>query len=255
MEVYAYIDDSKTATIKVNVPGFVPLGWCLFNNFTLTEYAKNMTIDEAETTAPDVCDCAQVTLTRTLKGGQWNGFSLPFSLSAQQLASSPFNGASIKQFAAANDNVITLTDAIEMVAGEPYFIKPEADISNPVFSAVTVTNPEEAVKGDGEYKVAAHLYNTELATDGSVAYVSTIDSHIKKLTSGGIKGLRSYFLIPTGNEVKPLVLKFDDTTDIVEVTKDGLETKNAVIYNLAGQRLQQLQRGVNIVNGNKIVVK
>ncbi len=255
MEVYAYIDDSKIATIKVNVPGFVPLGWCLFNNFTLTEYAKNMTIDEAETTAPDVCDCAQVTLTRTLKGGQWNGFSLPFSLSAQQLASSPLRGASIKQFAAANDNVITLTDASEIVAGEPYFIKPEADISNPVFSAVTVMNPEEAVKGDGEYRVAAHLYNTELATDGSVAYVSTIDSHIKKLTSGGIKGLRSYFLIPTGNEVKPLVLKFDDTTDIVEVTKDGLETKNAVIYNLAGQRLQQLQRGVNIVNGNKIVVK
>jgi hypothetical protein len=55
--------------------------------------------------------------------------------------------------------------------------------------------------------------------------------------------------------VKPLVLKFDDTTDIVEVTKDELETKNAVIYNLAGQRLQQLQRGMNIVNGNKIVVK
>ena len=75
------------------------------------------------------------------------------------------------------------------------------------------------------------------------------------LSNFGIKGLRSYFLIPTGNEVKPLVLKFDDTTDIVEVTKDGLETKNAVIYNLAGQRLQQLQRGVNIVNGNKIVVK
>ena len=255
MEVYAYIDDSKTATIKVNVPGFVPLGWCLFNNFTLTEYAKNMTIDEAEASAPEICDCAQVTLIRTLKGGQWNGFSLPFSLSAQQLTSSPLNGASIKQFAAANDNVITLTDATEMVAGEPYFIKPEADILNPIFSAVAVMNPEEAVKGDGEYKVAAHLYNTELATDGSVAYVSTIDSHIKKLTSGGIKGLRSYFQIPTGNKVKPLVLKFDDTTDIVEVTKDGLETKNAVIYNLAGQRLQQLQRGVNIVNGNKIVVK
>ena len=116
-------------------------------------------------------------------------------------------------------------------------------------------NPEEAVKGDGEYKVAAHLYNTELATDGSVAYVSTIDSHIKKLTSGGIKGLRSYFQIPTDNEVKPLVLRFDDTVGIAEMTADGIEMKNAAIYNLAGQRLQKLQRGVNIVNGNKIVVK
>ena len=141
------------------------------------------------------------------------------------------------------------------MAGEPYFIKPEADISNPVFSAVTVMNPEEAVKGDGEYRMAAHLYNTELVTDGSVAYVSTNDSHIKKLTSGGIKGLRSYFQIPTGNEVKPLVLRFDDNVGIAEVTADGIEMKNAAIYNLAGQRLQKLQRGVNIVNGNKIVVK
>ena len=88
-----------------------------------------------------------------------------------------------------------------------------------------------------------------------MAYVSTKDSSIKKLTSGGIKGLRSYFQIPTGNNVKALVLKFDDTTGIAQLREDGEVIDCAPIYNILGQRLQKAQRGVNIVNGKKVIMK
>ena len=44
MEVYAYVGKSKKATITVHVPGFVADGWCVFNNFALTELKDN-TVD------------------------------------------------------------------------------------------------------------------------------------------------------------------------------------------------------------------
>ncbi|MBR5063015.1 MAG: tyrosine-protein phosphatase [Prevotella sp.] len=256
VEVWAYIGREKLAKIRIYVPGYTPYGWCLFNNFTLTEYAKKMTISEDDIEALTPCDCAHVTLQRTLVGGQWNGFSLPFTLTATQIATSPLKGAVVKQFASADDHVITLSNATRMVAGEPYFVKPENTIENPVFTGVTVTNPTEAVKGDGDYRMAAHLYNTSLATDGSVAYISTTDGSIKKLTSGEMMGLNAYFLIPTGDDAKDLVVKFEETDGIITID-NGQKTKDndSAVFNLAGQRLQQPRRGVNIMNGKKIIMK
>ena len=46
VELYAYIGDSKQATITVHVPNFTPWGWCLFNNFALTTYVKD-TVDNS----------------------------------------------------------------------------------------------------------------------------------------------------------------------------------------------------------------
>lgn len=57
IELYANIGDDLTATIAINVPGYVDYGWCLFNNFLLTEYVKNTATGintvGSETQAPD----------------------------------------------------------------------------------------------------------------------------------------------------------------------------------------------------------
>ena len=257
IELYAYVGNEKQLTITINASGHVDGCWCLFNNFALTEYAKKVTISETDTEAPAECDFADVTLTRTLKGGQWNGFSLPFSLNADQIAASLPNVA-IKQYASAADNEITLEDATEIVAGDPYLVKPVSDdIVNPVFTGVAVENPEEAVKGDGDYKLAAHLYNTGLAVDGSVAYVSTNDSSIKKLTSGGIKGLRSYFQIPTSNGVKALVLKFDNATEVetIDNLPFTIENEADAVFDISGRRVSKAHKGLYIQNGKKVLVK
>ena len=218
---------------------------------TQAEYdAYVLQLSEEATAAPAAFGQEKVQLTRTLKGGRWNGFSVPFGFT---VAGSPLEGASVKQFSNANGNEISFTDATSIVAGVPYIVKPTADVVNPQFRGVTMTNAEEAVYGEGAYKFAAHLYNTTLPTDGSVAYISTNDSSVKKLTSGGIKGMRSIFLIPTSGNVKALVLKFDDdTTAIMDL--DGNITEGA-IYNVAGQRMSAPQKGVNIINGKKVLVK
>ena len=54
-------------------------------------------------------------------------------------------------------------------------------------------------------------------------------------------------------------VKLVRTGDYREPIADGIEgighEANAPIYNVAGQRLQKMQRGINIVGGKKILVK
>ena len=228
--------------------------WIALDDAKLEYLGPGVTISDAATTAPTSGQYPTVQLQRTLKGGQWNGFSLPFNVT---ITGSDLEGASIMKYGSANDNEFAfIEETTEIVAGEPYLIKPTADIVNPIFHDVNVSNPDEAEYGNDNYKFAAHLYYTSLPTDGSVAYVSTTDSSIKRLISGGIKGLRSIFRIPTGNGVKALVLHFDDTETSIKAMDDGRWTMdNEVIYNVTGQRVNKAQRGVNIVNGKKVLVK
>ena len=55
----------------------------------------------------------------------------------------------------------------------------------------------------------------------------------------------------------PSAYTFDDTTGVEEIGNGQLATDNRQqsIYNLAGQRLGKMQKGINIVNGKKIFVK
>ena len=48
---------------------------------------------------------------------------------------------------------------------------------------------------------------------------------------------------------------FDDATAIESVQGSEFRVQDSAIYNLAGQRMSRLQKGVNIVNGKKVLVK
>ena len=63
--------------------------------------------------------------------------------------------------------------------------------------------------------------------------------------------------VTTGGEVK-VILAFDpddDSSDINEVALDGFYVEDAPIYNLAGQRVNTLEKGIYIVGGKKILIK
>lgn len=260
MEIYAYIGNSKTATITVNVPGFVPWGWCLFNNFALTEYAKKVTIDEAATTAPEACDFANVTLTRILQPEIWNTMSLPFALDRDQIAASSLKDATIYAFKESDASNITFESAYTIEAGKPYLVKlPEGtteNIVNPIFTGVTVEATEgETVGSEGNVQFVGQTYNKSLAGVANVCYLST-NGKVKQLAANGaIKGLRAYFIVPDAQQ-QGVKLFFNSIEDGIEAIDNGqLTMDNAAIYNLAGQRLQKAQRGVNIINGKKVLVK
>ena len=70
--------------------------------------------------------------------------------------------------------------------------------------------------------------------------------------SGKIAAGKAYLELPEGTEIKAFYFDFDgEATGISNVELPAVE--NGAIYNVAGQRLQKMQRGINIVNGKKIL--
>lgn len=62
-----------------------------------------------------------------------------------------------------------------------------------------------------------------------------------------------YLEVPGTDDVKFIGFDFGETTGINAV--EHINTENAVIYNLAGQRVQTPTRGIYIMNGKKVLVK
>jgi hypothetical protein len=60
--------------------------------------------------------------------------------------------------------------------------------------------------------------------------------------------------VPAGQaEVRSFVISFDDATGISDIIPEAKENRTHLIYNIGGQRLNKPQKGLNIVNGKKII--
>ena len=77
-----------------------------------------------------------------------------------------------------------------------------------------------------------------------------------KATTGIIKAGKAYLEPGDASGIKAFYFDGDDATSIKDLNdlNDSNDSKG-LIYNLAGQRLQKMQKGINIVNGKKILVK
>ena len=71
-------------------------------------------------------------------------------------------------------------------------------------------------------------------------------------TQPTVNPFRAYIKAQASN-VKALNVVFSDADGIEGVKKD--ETTRTSVYNLAGQRLAAPQKGVNIINGKKVIIK
>ena len=77
-------------------------------------------------------------------------------------------------------------------------------------------------------------------------------------TDLSVAACRGFFTIPEGAaNARQIVMGFGDgeTTSIIATLNDKVEKVNDNVYNLNGQRLNVLQKGINIVNGKKVVIK
>lgn len=205
-----------------------------------TEYA----LSEEATAAPtEMAYYETVALTRTLSANYWNTFSVPFDMAIP-------DEWTVKEFGSVDGNEINFNDAKSIAAGKPYLVKPTADAVNPTFNGVIVKATEGETMGTGDYKFAAQIYNKSLATDGTVAYLST-NGTIKKLTSGGIKGLRAYFIIPAGSTGARIAFTDGDQTGIKDTVRET--TYDNRVYDLQGRQVKAVKKGIYVVNGKKVI--
>lgn len=96
-----------------------------------------------------------------------------------------------------------------------------------------------------------------ITTDGSQWILS--GNEIKKGTGAKISPYRAYFTgVTPPNPSTPARAIFLDgeTTKIGSINANGeINVENGIIYNLAGQRVQNPTKGIYIINGKKVVIK
>ena len=148
------------------------------------------------------------------------------------------------------------TDAI--AAGTPYLVKAKNATLSVTDKALdpktTVKNTEKSDASSTVTFVGRFSPVVLTAADNENAYVVSSNTLYQVTSDVTVKAYRGYFTVVTTNGVKNFVLDFGngETTSIEALES---ETRDKVIYNLAGQRVQKAQKGIFIVNGKKVVIK
>ncbi len=202
---------------------------------------------------------ADVTLTRTLQAGGYNTFAVPFNMAIPE-------GWTVKELNTASiaGQVLTLNfaDATTIEAGKPYLVKVAAqtDLSQAAFAGAIVskeTQPYTSATVDFIPTLGA----TPIETDDvrKILFLGAENTLYRtNSTSSTMKGFRAYFQLKEAAEVKGFEMNFgdEDATGIIEIQNSKFKNQDDdVIYNVAGQRLERTQRGINIVSGKKVIVK
>lgn len=224
-----------------------------------------ITLDEnSESNTIEAKTGVNVTLKRSMNVGRWNTFCVPFSIDAKQIASQFGEGTQIAKFVNSIDDEIqfkTLTSN-EIVAGEPYLVKPINAADSYSFTNVSVAATDPITKGGGEYISFKGIYNPTNITVGLPANTfaaGIVGNVVKKAVSdSNMKGFRAFFIIPEGAGAQSsYMLKIDGTVTSINSINGADVVVNAPVYNLQGQRVDgnNLTPGIYVKAGKKFVVK
>ena len=227
---------------------------------------------------------------RTLyKDGYWNTMTLPFSMSAEKLATTCLAGADIRTFKSASWDATTKRLTInfsesndkEVKAGVPFIIRwgepgsaPGGTIENPSFTNVTVDLWNQEVLDDTD---AANVYETEsnglrfqaqiapvkLGARARALLLGAEDLLYKPSKSIYVYASHAYFTYTKKSGIsmaREIVLDFGNDEQIKTyidnvVMDEEDDTKVMGIFNLNGQRLSAPQKGLNIIDGKKVFIK
>lgn len=233
--------------------------------------AKNYTLDETKTdNIIETYENANVTLQRTLSKDYWNTFCVPFALDAEQVAQYFGEGTQLRTYEGnCNNNIVYFATVDNIEAGKPYIMKPgNAVVQNPTFEGVSMVatgldkNGNPQAVGDASTVQMKGIYNQILLkTDQTELFLGDNDLFyypIDDIDARTIGGLRAYFIVPQGTDIKKLRANLDGTPTSLDTIFDT-EESNAPVYNLQGQcvgnSLRALKSGIYIQNGKKVVVK
>lgn len=254
--VFTNTDQARATKIIVTVE--VPKA----KNYTLDETKKDNVIETYEN--------ANVTLQRTLSKDYWNTFCVPFALDAEQVAQYFGEGTQLRTYEGnCNNNIVYFATVDNIEAGKPYIMKPgNAVVQNPTFEGVSMVatgldkNGNPQAVGDASTVQMKGIYNQILLTaDKTELFLGDNDLFyypLDNIEARTIGGLRAYFIVPQGTDIKKLRANLDGTPTSLGTIFDT-EESNAPVYNLQGQcvgnSLRALKSGIYIQNGKKVVVK
>ena len=232
--------------------------------------AKNYTLDETKTdNVIETYENANVTLQRTLSKDYWNTFCVPFALDKDQVTQYFGEGTQLRTYEGnCNNNIVYFATVDNIEAGKPYIMKPgNAVVTNPTFEGVSMVatgldkNGNPQAVGDASTVQMKGIYNhVTLVQDKTNIYIGAGNKFYYPADAEAcqMNGLRAYFIVPEGTDIKKLRANLDGaTTSLGEIF--DTEESNTPVYNLQGQcvgnSLSTLKSGIYVQNGKKVVVK
>ena len=245
-------------------------------NFNITIGEARTLLDETSATAPTAENGVDVRVRRTLTANEWNTICLPFAMSEAQVKAAFGDDVQLADFTGwetteydASDNAlaidVTFSSVTAIEANHPYVIKVSSAVTE-----FTVDGVDIAPEDDPAVSVGKKSKGTLGSFTGS--YVPTlIDEECLFLNSNkfwysvgktNMKGYRGYFyfqdVLAAYSASAPVKMKFtlDGTTGIEDVqTFNGSNIQDGEIYDLAGRRVEKVEKGIYIINNKKVLVK
>ena len=207
-------------------------------------------------------DVTAVTLTKTLKGGNWETFCVPFDMTAEEITSQLGAGAEVKEPVSVSEEdgnyTITFATASGIVAGKAYMVKVQNDVNG-------ISLGSKTIKGGLTGTTIDDLTFTGLLLAGYAPTGSFIVSDNKTARVSGIVTLKSfqgYFQAPDGVNVSTLAFGLDGIEDGIKPTAqtsdkptfavlgnsistyyDYIPTGYAIYYTAAREKDNNLQVG------------
>ena len=219
----------------------------VLNEVTINEFVAQSNVD--------------VQLKRSLTPAQWNTFCVPFTISADVIAEKFGAGTLVYTFGSMNGNVMNFTASTTIEAGKPYIVKPTKGVVDPTFTGVNIEAKAPVQLGEnGFYMQGTYGAKTDLLDDGTNLFLGEGNKFYKPAKgSTKMKGMRAYFIVPSGTNLAALRANIDGaTTAIDELTTVVEQPTDNRIYNLQGQFVGtsfEGLHGVYVQNGKKVLVK
>lgn len=257
-------------------------GFCFDKDASYT--ATDVTLDgdkDNATTIEGLTEGNQynVTLNRTFRNGRWYSVVLPFSVSQKQMKSVFGDGVKVLHYSDVTGTDLNLFEHFYqmIVGGTPVLVKPAKDVTNQVFSNVTLTNKKVVDIENSGFKCTGswdnvdfpeYSYFIDAKTNSFYQYDPTkVETNTVKPHAGAF---RSWIISTSKNpsEAKQLTMHINGIEEQGETTaiwnaisgNDDAEVATKGIYSLSGQKMNatdtsSLPKGIYIVNGKKFIVK
>lgn len=212
-------------------------------------------LDESSSKAIKAGTYGRVILKRSFAEG-WNTVCLPFAIGDIEEVFG--TGTKAYKFDDFDDGELGFVPVTSFEPCTPYVIYVPTAITDDIILTDVYIDEEDTEAGytrvnrnyyfRGSFSpVAPGEWTKKNSTDD--IFGLTADGRIRKAGSGAyINGFHAYFDLPEGAAVKGFIFD-DDATGIDNVNAN----LNEAIFNLAGQRLKKAQKGINIINGKKIL--
>lgn len=277
-------EDYIRMTTNTNCLFFLSSGQSLDSEFSnankvLDGVANKITVNTAYPFyAPEAFTAQEATYSHTFANGNnntgegWETIVLPFEVNSVKQGTkniSWFHSATDKrkhfwlmELTGATDNALTFDYATTFEANKPYIISVPGegwgDNWNLTGKEITfrglnvdvpVTVLEPIIRGNMEF---TGTYTT-ITTNGYIMNAEGTKFAWGEATT--VNAYNAYFAADGSAKSLNIVINGEETNGIEAIDNSQLTTGNEPIFNLNGQRLEQKQRGVNIVGGRKIVVK